>query len=396
VKGLAYAVETCLLAVLAPVARTLRLLGWRSGRVAILGWWGSETVGDVAILGQLLDECREVAPGARLTVITFDTAITRRTLAALEAHEVALAAVGIRSAWAIATSRCVIVGGGPLMESPSMIVWACSTRLARIAGAGALCYANGIGPVRTERVARAVIALTRASTHVVLRDDASRAWLAARDASVSATVAFDPAFDFVRGRIGVLAPKRRLQLALALRTPPSSYLGELDAGRATEAFLDLVAESLNALARTHAVPLVGVVMHDGTGDSDDHAIYARLRTRLVHPELLTVRPGHHTLDDAVRDIAESRAALTVRFHAMILALASGTPFVAVDYARPEGKVSRAAAMVGREREVVTWDALRSDELAQRLQTLMDREPTAVPNLEAARQHRVDVLRAALR
>lgn len=395
-KGVAYAVEICVLAVLAPVARTLRLLGWRFSGVAILGWWGSETVGDVAILGQLLDECRQVAPNARLTVISFDTAITRRTLAALEAPDVALAAVGVRSGWAMATSQRVIVGGGPLMESPSMVVWAWSARLARIAGAGILCYANGIGPVRTERTARAIVALTRASTHVVLRDDASRAWLAERDAAVHAIVAFDPAFDFVRGRVGALGPKRRMQLALALRTPPPSYLGDLDAGSATDAFLDLIAESLNALARTHAVPLVGVVMHDGTGHSDDHAMYARLRARLVHPELLTVRPGHHTLDDAIRDIGESRAALTVRFHAMILALASGTPFIAVDYARPEGKVSRAAAMVGHEGDVVTWDALRSAGLTSRLQSLIDGEPAAVPNLEAARQRRVDVLREALR
>lgn len=395
-KRVAYAIEICLLAVLAPIARTLRLLGGRFRGVAIMGWWGSETVGDVAILGQLLDECREVVPDAPLTVISFDTAITRRTLADLKASQVELAAVGIRSAWAMASSRCVIVGGGPLMESPSMPVWAWSARLARIAGARTLCYANGIGPVRTERTARAITAMARASMRLVLRDEASRAWLAARDPTVHAVVAFDPAFDFVRSRMGAAAPKRRMQLALALRTPPPSYLGEIDSGHATEAFLDIVAEALNTLARTHAVPLIGVVMHDGEGDSDDHAVYARLRPRLARPELLTVQAGRHTLDDAIRTIAQSRAAFTVRFHGMILALATGTPFIAVDYARPEGKVSGATAMVGREENVVLWDALRSQELAHRLQTLLDGNPAAVPDLESARQRRLGALRETLR
>jgi polysaccharide pyruvyl transferase WcaK-like protein len=396
VKVLAYAIELGLLALLSPIVRVLRFLGWRQYGVTIVGWWGSETLGDVAILGQLLTECREMAPDAPLTVVSFDTAVTGRTLVELNASGVTLVAVGIRSGWAIATSQCLIIGGGPLMESPSMLVWALSTRLARVAGVRTLCYANGIGPVRTERTARAVTALARASTHVVLRDDASRAWLAARDPAIPAIVTFDPAFDFVRRRLGAVPPKRRTQLALALRTPPSSYLGDLDTGHATEAFLELVAVSLNALTHTHAMPLVGVVMHDGTGASDDHAVYARLRTKLVRPELLIVRPGHHTIDDAIRDIAESRAALTVRFHAMILALATRTPFIAVDYTRPEGKISGAAAMVGHDCDVVTWDTLRSEELTRRLKILLETEFAGVPDLEAARQRRLGALRDVLR
>lgn len=394
-KRFAYAAETGLLALLAPVARAFRLLGWQPRGVAIMGWWGSETVGDIAILGQLLAECREVAPEASLAVVSFDPAVTSRSLASLDASGVALVSVGMRSAWRIAFARCVVIGGGPLMESPSMIVWSWSVGLSRIAGARVLCYANGIGPIRTMRVERAVIALVRRATHVVLRDDDSLKWLLARDQAGRTTVSFDPAFSFARGRIGGAALVRRHQLALALRTPPAAYLDTLDAAAATEAFLDLVADSLNELSRTHLVPLIGVVMHDGTGNSDDHAVYGRLRKKLVRPEMLTVQPGLHTVDDAIRDIAESRAALTVRFHAMILALAVGTPFVAVDYARPHGKISAAATMVARERDVIAWDELDSADLAGRLRMLLDGGPSVIPDLEAARLRRVGVLREAL-
>jgi polysaccharide pyruvyl transferase WcaK-like protein len=396
VKKLAYAIEFLSLLLLTPFAGLLQLLGRNRRGVAILGWWGSETVGDVAILGQLLGECREIAPDAPLTVVSFDTAITTRTLAELKVSDVTLIPVGIRSGWGIATSRCVIIGGGPLMESPSMVVWAWNARLARIAGARAICYANGIGPVRTERRARAITALARASTYMVLRDEASREWLVTRDSTVPVTVSFDPAFDYVRSRIGGARSDRRKQLALALRMPPPSYLGDVHAGRATEVFLDIVAESLNAVTRTYALPLVGVVMHDGTGDSDDHAVYARLREKLARPDLLKVAAGRQTVEEVVREIAESSAALTVRFHAMIFAMAVGTPFVAVDYARPEGKVSNAAAMVGRERDVITWDALRSEELTSRLQAALKSGTVPVPDLEAARRRRVDALRQALR
>lgn len=394
-KRIAYAMEVFALLLAALPVRVLRTLGWRPRRVAIIGWWGSETVGDVAILGQLLQECRDAAPRIPLSLVSFNTEITGRTLRELGGPAVALVPVGVVSAWAIAASRCLVIGGGPLMESPSMFAWAWSARLARLAGAKVLCYANGIGPVRSARAACAVTSLVRSATHIVLRDDASRAWLEAHDPTLRPTISFDPAFHFVRNRAGRLVPQRRRQLALALRAPPPAYLGDLDAGRATNAFIECVAASLNALMRNHDVTLVGIVMHDGTGDSNDHALYVELRRHLEKPELLAVRGGHHTVEDAISDLSESAGALTVRFHAMILALATGTPFVAVDYARPHGKISAAAAAVGRDRDVISWDDLRSDDLAIRLETLLRAVPAEVPDLEQERLRRVRVLGEAL-
>ena len=394
-KALAYALEACLIALLVPVSRALRFCGYSSDGIAIVGWWGSETVGDIAILGQLLIECREVDPDARLTVVSFDTSVTERSLADLGNPDVAIESLGIRSAWTMAMSRCVIVGGGPLMESPSMIAWSWRLRLAYAAGARTLCYANGIGPVRSRRTARAIAALARASTHIVLRDEASRSWLTENVPSVSSTVSFDPAFDYARSRFATISPTRKAQIALALRRPPAAYLDETDTGIATEVFLDTIARSLNVLAESHPIELAGIVMHDGTGDSDDHAIFVALRERLAHPELLVVPAGRHSVDDTIRRIGESRAALTVRFHAMILALATGTPFIAVDYARPQGKVSGAAAMLGREIDVLQWDQVHVDDLAERLRKMIEADPSPVPNLEAARQRRLDLLRQSL-
>lgn len=394
-KAAAHLLELATAVLLAPAVRMLRLLGWRPDRVVIVGWWGSETVGDVAILGQLLIECDEVAPGARVTLVSFDHAVSRETLRDLQRTDVDIVRVGPASAWAAVSARALVHGGGPLMESASMRPWALRAWLARAAGAPVVIYACGIGPVRSHARQRAIASLLRASTHVALRDQASMEWDAALTREKAAVLSFDPAFDFARGMRVPHRVRHADQLALALREPPAAYLADLDPHESTERFLDTVAGALNALGRERPLTLVGLVMHTGFADSDDHAIYARLRTRLHHPERLQVASGRHRVTQVVTALETSSAALTVRFHALIFALATQTPVVAIDYARPQGKASAAAALVGRSADVVTWDALDSEALAARLRAAMGSTRDAV-DLQAARDARLKMLRDALR
>lgn len=392
-KAFAYVAELALSILLVPAVKLLRLVGWTPRHVTIVGWWGSETVGDVAILGQLLTELREIAPATPVRIISFDASVTRASLKELERSDVSLYALGAGSAWALISSRCVVVGGGPLMESPSMAPWSWRHSVARSAGANVLLYANGIGPVRTPSGERAIANIVRRASHVVVRDQASVAWSAQHAPRTSVTLSFDPAFDFVRAHCAIGA-LRRNQLALALRTPPATYLDATDTGGATEKFLDTLATSLNALAQTSDIQFAGIVMHEGGADSDDAALYERLRTKLAQPDRLKVAKAQR-VSDVIRTLQESRGALTVRFHAMIFALATDTPFIAVDYARPDGKVSAAAEDLGRSAHVVTWDALDSTDLSKRLVALLNTTAASPVDVRAKSDARRAVLRAAI-
>lgn len=395
-KRAAYVVELLAAAVLVPVARLARLLRWRPSRVVIVGWWGSETVGDVAILGQLLAECGEVAPGAKVTLVTFDREVSRVSLAELGRQDVELLPVGARAGWASVSSRALVYGGGPLMESPSMRPWALRAWFARRAGARVMIYACGIGPVRSARTARAVRMLVRSATHVVFRDERSYGWDADLARARRAVVSFDPAFDFVRGIRTPSPERRRDRLALALRLPTAGYLGESDQKRAGETFIDMLAEALNAVGRERALSLVACTMHTGFADSDDHAVYGMLRARLSAPVVLLEAPGRQSVVDVVREIETCHAALTVRFHGMIFALATDTPFVAIDYARPWGKVSATAAQADRSAAVVPWDQVNVEDLTRRLRDMLDStDPVRPVHVADARQARVAMLREAL-
>lgn len=396
-KALGYLLELAVALVLVPFVRLARMLGIVPRRVTIIGWWGSETVGDIAILGQLLTELDLEAPDALPTVVSFDAPLTRASLAQLERQDVRVLPLGMRSAFALVATRAVIVGGGPLLESPSMRLWAWRARVARLAGARVLCYANGIGPLRSARCTAAIAALLRTATTVVVRDEVSVAWVRRHvpERAGDVTRSFDPAYDYVRSECLIGVPRGE-QLALALRTPPANYLGHGDVAGATEAFLDTLSRALDELlARRPSLGLVGIVMHTGHDDSDDHAVYQRLRGKLAQGQRLSVAAGAHTLPAVIAAMQQARAALTVRFHAMIVALATETPFVALDYARPEGKVSAAAADAGVAAHVIAWDALDASELLRRLEQALDAPPPTTADLRWAQDVRRAALRAAL-
>lgn len=393
-KALAYATELLYSLLLAPLAHIVRLLGYAPQRVTIVGWWGSETIGDIAILGQLLSELTPLCAPNDIRIVSFDASLTRRSLRQLKRHDIEVVPLGVLSALALVSSRAVIFGGGPLMESPAMRFWAWNARVARFTGARVLLYANGIGPLRSASVTKAVASLVHMGTHVVLRDSLAQHWASDQAGRSDAVLAFDPAYDFVRHAVSGSA-SRKPQVALGLRTPPASYLGNSDVHTATREFVRTVATALDAVADQCDVEFAGIVMHAGFADSDDHALYAALRAAMQHGERLHVAPGEHSIEQAITTLRESRAAFTVRFHAMIFALATDTPFVAVDYARPHGKVSAAAADIGRSEDVIAWDDLSAALLTERILKALDASAPTAPDLSAKSEARRAVLRAAL-
>jgi polysaccharide pyruvyl transferase WcaK-like protein len=393
-KRIAYLTEFLYSLLLAPLGHIARILGFAPRRVTIIGWWGSETVGDIAILGQLLAELEPLCATKDLRIVSFDAALTRRSLLQLGKPDVSVVPLGVQSAVELITSRTVIVGGGPLMESPAMRFWAWNARVARFTGAQLMLYANGIGPLRSKSVADAVRVVVRKANYSVLRDTLALAWAKDDARRMDAQLSFDPAYDYLRSK-STAGTARKPQLALALRTPPASYLGSGDVASATEGFVRTLAAALDAIAEAGDVSFVGIVMHTGHADSDDHAVYRQLRSAMRHPERLQVAPGEHSISQVIATLQESRAALTVRFHAMIFALATRTPFVAVDYARPDGKVSAAASDIGRSDDVILWDALTVDALTTKLLSALDAGDTTAPDLRAKTDTRLAVLRAAV-
>ena len=345
-------------------ARARRWVAGRQRRVVVTGWYGSETVGDVAILGQVLDEVASLEGEAQLTVTTFEPSRTARSLRELAREDsVALVATGWRSAWCHASADVLVFGGGPLMDSPSMAVWAWRAVGVRLAGGCVVIYACGIGPLRSKLGRAAVRILLRMSRLVIVRDDESAEAASELGRSPDA-VTLDPAFDFAAMRPVGPGPSGDFIVTM-LRVPSIPYLPSSASVEAVRKVLVTeFALGLDLIAETGLV-VHGLIMNVDGAD-DDRLLLEAIRARMHHGDSLVVADGHHSVDHVVSTLANARVALTVRFHGLVFAAARAVPFVAIDYTEPSGKVGAAAAAFGRQSDVVPLRALDGRELARRV------------------------------
>jgi polysaccharide pyruvyl transferase WcaK-like protein len=175
----------------------------------IVGWYGTETVGDKAILGGIMHAYREKHPDVRFTVASLNPFLTRRTMKELGLPATVIANPGWAFVKACLTSDAVIMGGGPLMGIDTLWVPLWAFVLARLAGRERIVWGCGLGPLDTERHLHATRLILRLATDIRLRDEASVAWardLTGRDDIV---MSGDAAQDYAKRRARILRSARR-------------------------------------------------------------------------------------------------------------------------------------------------------------------------------------------
>lgn len=290
----------------------------RQPRVLLLGWYGTETVGDRAILAECCRLLQDAYGPCRFQLASSRPAFSRRTLEQLELDfpvvSPALAEIG--------RADLVVVAGGPVMDDPEMLTWWLRLLAARWLGKPCVLLGVGAHPLKTMlALARSLAAL---SQRVALREEGALPGRVFVDPALYAPIPHRPE----RGD--------GFHLAVNLRPwPPAFYRGPHSAYRPTwERFLGEVLAALEDLCRRGVVQRLTLFpMHDVPPD-DDRLLYqscAALSARFV-PEPLTPRATAELL-------AGADAFLGMRFHANVLAALAGTPGLGLDYDSSLGKIT---------------------------------------------------------
>ncbi len=377
-QHLAEALALMLLLPLSPVLRLTKWLrrGTRSYRVLIQGWYGSETIGDVAILGQLIREWQAIVPGALVLVATFDMAITKRSLDDLDADAIEPIGIGFRSAWHILGCNILLFGGGPLMESRMMPFWLLRAIVARASGAKVIIHGCGIGPVRTKSTEWIIRLLLRTSNVTILRDRLSREWAGHSLTNEKTLVSCDPALDYVRSSLQ--NPERSSSdpttIGLFLRDVPDVY-SQGSPSCETETPITQIAEALTQLSIQSEMRFVGFIMQEDFPEDNDRSTYRGLSELLGTSEIVSVKDSYHSLQYITQTLADLDGCITVRFHGAVFAIAANLPLVALDYTHPLGKVSGAMDNAGRQDYVLPISGLTAEQITNALKRAISNNAT---------------------
>jgi MoaA/NifB/PqqE/SkfB family radical SAM enzyme/polysaccharide pyruvyl transferase WcaK-like protein len=321
-----------------------------SKNVLIVGWYGTETIGDKAILWSVIQRLRRrSAAPLQITVSSLYPFITSRTV-----EELGLNCIGVVETYsrefenAAATADEVVIGGGPLMDLEALnhMLYA----FGEVRRHGGLCRIEGcgIGPLVEPGYIDVVRELFRVADDVSVRDEKSFE-RAARDFNrADARVVDDPAVEFVTSHQDNLPPTGVHSgpqgcVAAFLRDWGPDYRGK----RTPAAFETLkskfqreLAGMLAELAAQHEAPLQLFPMHCFHVGGDDRILNRKLRNAITaeYPEImvdysrLPVTPL-----EILTAMSRSRFNVCMRFHSVVFASTMGVPFLAIDYTN-NGKI----------------------------------------------------------
>lgn len=327
-----------------------RVMRPRNGepRVMICGWYGTETLGDKAILLGVLDAVSQSLGPCEVSIASLEPWISRHSQRQIEE----IADIDIleldRARQAVKDIDLLIFGGGPLMAVNAMTDMLALFRDAAANGVPTVAAGVGVGPLGHPVLNDCVARLLRLSSARIFRDSTSReAAIKLGAGDPTDRVSGDPARDwFGRQRPAApIDPSASPRLLLALRDWPTEQYTRLprrEADNAKHEFEQRLIGLLRAVVqRVPTVTMIPFAMCTHHLGGDDRWFYRRLLRQA--PDLLAnieARYLTHECDlrEACDVFAGADAALGMRFHSVMLAAEMGRPVLALDYSGASGKV----------------------------------------------------------
>lgn len=303
----------------------------------ITGWYGTETAGDKATLGEILHRLRNEHGNCTIVLASLYPYVSRWTVRELGYPDVIVIPVYSRAFWHhTAQADEVIMGGGPLMhlEVLGVVLWAFlrakqSGHRTRIAGCG-------IGPLdRGKRYVDAVRSILLLADVVELRDSASVAWAKEMTARDDIEYTSDPAADFVRRWMEESPdPDSTAFLNLYLRDLTNEYQGDRTITEFSETkarFEYQLGLWIHEICARFGLRPQLLPMHHfciGNDDRDFNRRFAQTHLSDLDPIVERVPVSVYDLLESMRSAAFS---LCMRFHSVLFADTLGAPYLAIDY-----------------------------------------------------------------
>ncbi len=306
--------------------------------ILIVGWYGTETVGDKAILGQVIDDYkRKYGKDLCIGVSSLYPFITERTLRELNVDgnvKVVPVYSQLYFEWCASVDE-VVVGGGPLMELEelSLIQWAFF--IAKEYSRKRTVYGCGIGPLYTEDKKQAVKEILEFANEVNLRDEASVIY--AKKIGISELNLHnigDPAVQFIKKyKLNDIKPKKG-KLACFLREITYEYRGnkspeEFDVFKRN--FEERLAQNIIYLIKKENLIPHFYAMHNFVIGNDDRDFNLSFAERYLQGYEYYIERKLSTIESISQNMQSAEYNLCMRFHSVLFANILQVPYIAIDY-----------------------------------------------------------------
>ncbi|MCI0645222.1 MAG: radical SAM protein [Chloroflexi bacterium] len=310
----------------------------------IVGWYGTETAGDKAILGEIVHQLERQGV-ERVTLASLNPYFSKWTVRELGYPEIEVVPTfSSRFLRCAAQADETIMGGGPLMDIAAMgsVLWA--FRQAKTSGRRTRIAGCGIGPLQQSKYIAAVKQLLSLADVVELRDSRSVQWAIEHTGRHDIVFSGDPAVGFVRRwqleHSKQIIPRQRT-LNCYFREWTREYQGNLSAeefASRKEEFEKELGTWVTTVCRRLSLQPRLLAMHPFVKGGDDRTFNRQFAEKYLYDlePVVEIRP--YSVHDILYSMQEATLCLTMRFHSVLFAHTLGVPFLAIDYTQG-GKIS---------------------------------------------------------
>lgn len=348
-------------------------------KVLITGWYGTETAGDKAILGEVVHFIQERSPSCEIMLTTLDRKISLQTNKELEGLK-GVALVDMDAGCnprTVEMADAVIIGGGPLMQSDSMGFIRSMFREANRQKKARVIFGCGMGPFHTEEMVSLTAEILRLTTAGFFRDEESLEEALHLAPGAQFESACDPAMGFLQRNRPILYSGQE-------KTPPSvaallrATTREFKAGFAQETIerdnllkAGSIARMLESACRLSGKKARLLAMNSHWMGGDDRLFNRLVEVNFTDKNLVETERKYLTLTGLIRTLGGAESAVAMRYHGNLFCLALGIPFLSIDYTGKKGKVSNLLRRIGHDEWSERWGELDEKRATGKLATLIE-------------------------
>jgi polysaccharide pyruvyl transferase WcaK-like protein len=337
-------------------------------KVLITGWYGTETIGDKAILGEVLYFIKACSPDCKIAITSINDMVIKQTIKELDLLEGAeiLSIDKAHDKKIIKGMDAIIIGGGPLMESSRM------NNLLKIFIEGFrqqkpnIIFGCGIGPLNTDEIKRITKHILMLTSSGFVRDRESLALASELFPNHNLEVACDPAFAYVRRWRNSNIDNNELQkdkfnaVGLLLRSNTKEFRKDLSK-KNLELKNHLFTKKISEIIGHNKMPPFATVkllyMNAPFIGGDDRGFNRKLYKNIKNIDKVEFLREYVSLNEQINNISKLRCSIAMRYHGHIFCIALGIPFVSINYTSKKGKISSLLKRISYSQYSIIWEDL---------------------------------------
>ena len=373
------------------------LKDWK--KVLITGWYGTETNGDKAIIGELVYFLRSCNPNIQFLVTTIQPEITKQTNTEIK-ELIDSKWINIEDAPNIdIISECdaVIMGGGPLMESSYMQEVCNIFQIANKLRKNRIVFGCGVGPIHTDSIGVLIGEVLRLSTAGFLRDQASFDLMKKLAPSARLSVACDPAIGFVR-RWSKRHNEHKLEsnsVALLVRANTSEFaphVSKKELANKNRISAKVICSLFSDFAKKNKYKVALLQMNAPYVGGDDRVFNRLIGYSLPKSISVNYHREYLSLEELMSYLNNASISIAMRYHGHIFSIAMGIPFVSIDYTGKDGKVSSLVNRINYSKNSIIWDELNSHKVNALVENIIKNKEAVSNKLLKQADKLVDLLK----